>query len=270
MQRLPCMLHMRLGGRHGVPHCECSAAGRGQPGRVPSRPARCKPSALPCTPSSASHAYLTYSPCLPALAVLGCSVNYSRHASPHSVPPPTRAPYLPSRLLQSLCEVCSVNYSHVCNLAAGIDPPPIMVDLNPMCLEDVITDASVCLCVCECLLFLSSWVDKGPGRTRCAWRENVITDVSACFLFAEPLFITAAAPGGRHHRCEHVLVLACGAGTGFVQRAVQTAATWALMFGALLQTASTARHSEAHPLFLTLLPHLNAFSDSPEPSGMRN
>lgn len=41
---------------------------------------------------------------------------------------------------QSLCEVCSVNYSHVCNLAAGIDPPPIMVDLNPMCLEDVIAD----------------------------------------------------------------------------------------------------------------------------------
>ena len=49
---------------------------------------------------------------------------------------------LPPASPQSLCEVCSVNYSHVCNLAAGIDPPPIMVDLNPMSLEDVIADVS--------------------------------------------------------------------------------------------------------------------------------
>lgn len=75
------------------------------------------------------------------------------------------------RPLQSLCEVCSVSYSHVCNLAAGIDPPPVMVDLNPLCLEDVIADVSWAgVCIITGLVFLVKGMAGMLTSTPCAWK----------------------------------------------------------------------------------------------------
>lgn len=41
---------------------------------------------------------------------------------------------------QSLCEVCCVDYCQVEDIAAGLDPRPLVVDLNPRSLQDVLAD----------------------------------------------------------------------------------------------------------------------------------
>jgi ABC-type Fe3+-hydroxamate transport system substrate-binding protein len=42
--------------------------------------------------------------------------------------------------MQSLCSVCSVDFCQVELVAAGIEPPPKLIDLNPANLQDVLAD----------------------------------------------------------------------------------------------------------------------------------
>lgn len=128
---------------HGMERQGMRMEGRGMEGHA------YHPAAMPCS-CHAFHAHAELHDRRHGPRCLQVSmVGSRRHRENTPLLPPQRhpahlftLPCCPPDCPQSLCEVCSVNYSHVCNLAAGIDPPPIMVDLNPMCLEDVIADVS--------------------------------------------------------------------------------------------------------------------------------
>lgn len=59
----------------------------------------------------------------------------------YSVDAPLLASLRPTVVVtQSLCKVCSVDYCKVEAIAAGLNPPPALVDTNPTCLAEVIRD----------------------------------------------------------------------------------------------------------------------------------
>jgi iron complex transport system substrate-binding protein len=86
-------------------------------------------------------------------------------------------------LTQKLCDVCAVGYGTVAKLAQTLPGPPLVVNLEPTSLADILDDIRLVANVCDAHERAETLIGKLSGRVENV-RERVVTipDWPCCFL----------------------------------------------------------------------------------------